>query len=148
MNMFAVDKMKRRKGRKKTVKNVVNMKRWIAYAAAAILIAAGLMVLNYLPAKVAEKQPEKQISNLCTNFTDGLSCDKAVNDWEGKIKGSEAYAVTDYVSDEKSAFKEGWIIYLRLNEPLPIPGTNRTTMRIGMLSDKNSDSSQIYEFVE
>lgn len=116
-----------------------------------ILAILGLLILGYLFIKIGEKEEklsEKQISELCVNFSDALNCDKAVKEWEERIKGSEVYGVFDYEQDGKSAFKEGWILYMRLNEPLLIPQTDKKTFRIGLLIDKNSDSSQIYEFVE
>lgn len=131
------------------------MKKWMGYAIIIVLAAGAFIFLSQLPSKPAEKTgetaqfpSEARVSKFCANFTDASKCDSAVMLWEGKAKGSEAYAVIDYQPDGKSAFKEGWIIYMRLSQPLPIPGTNRSTMRIGILADKNSNSSQIYEFVE
>lgn len=135
---------KRTKGKK-----VDGMKKWINMIAIIFALAA-LAALVYLPAELPLKkgQVETKISELCANFTDASKCVSAAREWEGKVKGSEVYAVIDYQPDGKSTFKEGWIIYMRLSQPLPIPGTIRTTMRIGILADKNSNSSQIYEFVE
>lgn len=127
------------------------MKKRTTYAVLTIFILAALAALAYLPAEppLGKKSAEtKVVSGVCANFTDASGCDSAVREWEAKTKNGKVYAVVEYQPDGRSAFREGWIIYIRLSEPLPIPETNRTTFRIGILADKNSNSSQIYEFVE
>lgn len=124
------------------------MKKWITMAiifAAAIL---GLMLFEQLRAPQEKPETQKhEITALCANFTDASSCDSAVRKWERK-KGGIAFAAVDYQPDSKSSFKEGWVIYLLLSRPVQVPETNRTAFRIGVLADKSSNDSVLYEYVK
>lgn len=124
------------------------MKKWIYYGIVLLLAAAALAA--FYPAdyktNAVEKTGKMQVTDLCANFTDYSGCKAALKAWEDKT-GGNAYAVVEYRADGKSALKEGWILYLELDKPVGIPGTNETTYKIGVLTGTDMNASQIYEFV-
>lgn len=122
------------------------MRKWIAYAVVLVFAASALASFQLL--KAPSEKDGIQAPDMCADFTDYAGCKDAIKTWEGRMEGGEVYAVVEYRNDGKSVFEEGWILYMRLDNPMGIPGANETTYMIGILADKNSNASQIYEFVK